>query len=99
MGEIGPGWVSCSCPSPSGSCCRSLKATPCVHAGVAVTFVMFMTTMIMTLAIVVVWGHNVLLALAFFLIFGLIDVSFLTAALSKFTHGGWFPIALSGRGP
>ena len=67
------------------------------HAGVAVTFVMFMTTMIMTLAILVVWGHNVLLALAFFLVFGLIDASFLTAALSKFTHGGWFPIALSGR--
>ncbi len=61
------------------------------------TFVMFMTTMIMTLAILVVWGHNVLLAVAFFLIFGLIDASFLTAALSKFTHGGWFPIALSGE--
>ena len=66
-------------------------------AGVAVTFVMFMTTMIMTVAILVVWGHNVVLAVAFFLIFGLIDASFLTAALSKFTHGGWFPIALSGN--
>ena len=61
------------------------------------TFVMIMTTLIMTLAILVVWGHNVLVALAFFLVFGLIDASFLTAALSKFTHGGWFPIALSGR--
>ena len=65
-------------------------------AGVAVTFVMFMTTMIMTVAILVVWGHNVVLAVAFFLIFGLIDASFLTAALSKFTHGGWFPVALAG---
>ena len=61
------------------------------------TFVMFMTTMIMTVAILVVWGHNVLLAVAFFLVFGLIDASFLSAALSKFTHGGWFPIALSGE--
>lgn len=70
-----------------------------VPAGVAVTFVMFMTTIIMTVAILVVWNHNILAALAFFLIFGLIDMSFLTAALSKFTHGGWFPIALSGKQP
>ena len=60
------------------------------------TFVMFMTTLIVTLAILVVWNHNILVALTFFLVFGLIDMSFLTAALSKFTHGGWFPIALSG---
>lgn len=57
---------------------------------------MFMTTLIVTLAILVVWNHSILVALTFFVVFGLIDMSFLTAALSKFMHGGWFPIALSG---
>ena len=67
-----------------------------LRAGVAVTFVMFMTTLIITLAILVVWNHNILVAIAFFVVFGLIDGAFLTAALSKFTHGGWFPVALAG---
>ncbi|EIE21883.1 potassium transporter [Coccomyxa subellipsoidea C-169] len=64
--------------------------------GVAVTFVMLITTILMTLGLLVIWKHNILTALAFFVIFGLIDVSFLSAALNKFLHGGWFPIALSG---
>lgn len=67
--------------------------------GVAVTFVMFMTTIIMTIAIMVVWHHSVFVALAFFLVFGLIDVAFLSATLNKFTRGGWFPIALSSAFP
>ncbi len=66
------------------------------RAGVAVTFVMLITTILMTLGLLVIWKHNILTALAFFVIFGLIDVSFLSAALNKFLHGGWFPIALSG---
>lgn len=60
------------------------------------TFVMFTTTLLMTVGILVIWKHNVFTAIAFFVIFGLIDVSFLSATLNKFLHGGWFPIALSG---
>lgn len=68
-------------------------------AGVAVTWVMFMTTILMTIGILVIWKHNIFVALTFFIVFGLIDVSFLSAALNKFLHGGWFPIALSGGLP
>lgn len=57
----------------------------------AVTFVMFMTTIIMTLGILVIWNHHILVALAFFIVFGLIDVSLLSAALNKFLRGGWYP--------
>ena len=57
---------------------------------------MIITTLLMTLAILVVWHRSVWLAAAFLLVFGLIDGSFLSATLNKFTHGGWFPIALSG---
>ena len=60
------------------------------------TFVMFITTLLITLAILVVWHHSIFVAIAFFLVFGLIDASFLSATLNKFTHGGWFPIALAG---
>ncbi len=67
-----------------------------MRAGVAVTFVMFITTLLITLAILVVWHRSVFVAAAFFLVFGLIDASFLSATLNKFTHGGWFPIALAG---
>ena len=67
-----------------------------MRAGVAVTFVMFTTTLLITLAILVVWHRSAFVAAAFFLVFGLIDASFLSATLNKFLHGGWFPIALAG---
>ena len=69
---------------------------PRARAGVAVTFVMFITTLLITLAILVVWHRSIFVAIAFFLVFGLIDASFLSATLNKFLHGGWFPIALAG---
>ena len=55
------------------------------------TFVMFITTLLTTLAILVVWHCSIFVSLAFLLIFGLIDGSFLSATLNKFEHGGWFP--------
>ena len=60
------------------------------------TFVMFITTLLISLAILVVWHRSVFVALAFALAFGLIDGAFLSATLNKFAHGGWFPVALSG---
>lgn len=57
--------------------------------------VMFITTFLMTLVIIFVWQRSILLAVAFLIVFGLIEGVYLTAALMKVTQGGWVPIVLS----
>lgn len=63
--------------------------------GLAVTTVMFVTTWLMTMVIVVVWKQRVLLALAFLVFFGSIDLLYISASLIKVTEGGWIPLVLS----
>jgi KUP system potassium uptake protein len=63
--------------------------------GVAVTFVMFITTNLMLLAAFVVYNINPLISLPIWALFLLIDGSYLSANLFKFLNGGWFPIALA----
>ncbi|CAL8468147.1 g7686 [Coccomyxa elongata] len=63
--------------------------------GVAVTFVMFITTNLMFLASIVVFHVNPLFTAPIWALFLLIDGAYLSANLFKFLNGGWFPIALS----
>ena len=62
--------------------------TATAPAGVAVVFVQFITDCLLALVMLVVWGRP-LSAAAFFLVFGALDGTFLSATLNKFTHGGW----------
>lgn len=63
--------------------------------GLAVVTVMFVTTCLMTLVIMVVWRKNILLALGFFFVFGFIEAVYITSCLNKVHEGGWVPIALA----
>lgn len=57
--------------------------------------VMFITTFLMALVIVFVWGKSVLLAAAFLLLLWCVEGVYLSAALMKVPQGGWVPIVLS----
>ncbi|KAL2979125.1 hypothetical protein AAZX31_13G154700 [Glycine max] len=64
-------------------------------AGLAVITVMLVTTCLMSLAIVLCWHKNILLAVCFIVFFGSIEALYFSASLIKFLEGAWVPIALS----
>ncbi|KAL3682906.1 hypothetical protein R1sor_000928 [Riccia sorocarpa] len=63
--------------------------------GIAVVTVMLVTTFLMFLIIIIVWKKNVFLAAAFLLVFGSIEVLYISACLIKVPQGGWVPLVLS----
>ncbi|XP_058110307.1 potassium transporter 1 isoform X2 [Magnolia sinica] len=66
------------------------------HAyGLAVTTVMFVTTCLMSLVIIIVWKRKITLAIAFLVFFGSIELLYISASLVKVPEGGWIPLVLS----
>ncbi|KAJ6670983.1 OSMOTIC STRESS POTASSIUM TRANSPORTER [Salix viminalis] len=66
------------------------------HAyGLAVTTVMFVTTCLMALVMIIVWKKKILTAVAFLLFFGSIELLYISASVYKVPEGGWIPLVLS----
>ncbi|XP_019180296.1 PREDICTED: potassium transporter 5-like isoform X2 [Ipomoea nil] len=66
------------------------------HAyGIAVMSVMVITTCMVTLIMLVIWKTNIWLVALFFLVFIGIEGLYLSAALYKFTQGGYLPLLLA----
>lgn len=62
--------------------------------GVAVTMTMLITTVLFYFAARYLWRWPVLKTLPLCMVFGLIELAFLSANLVKFFDGGWFPLAV-----
>ncbi len=62
--------------------------------GVAVTMTMLITTILFYFVARHLWKWSVLKILPLCLVFGLIELAFLSANLVKFFDGGWFPLAV-----
>ncbi|XP_068667921.1 potassium transporter 1-like [Aristolochia californica] len=66
------------------------------HAyGLAVTTVMFVTTCLMAMVIIIVWKQKIVLALAFLLFFGSFELLYFSSSLLKIAEGGWVPLVSS----
>eukprot|EP00250_Pteridium_aquilinum_P007757 c17413_g1_i1 orf=266-2647(-) len=63
--------------------------------GVAVIWVMLITTFLVTLVMILLWNLPLPLTLTFCCVFGLIEGVFLTSVLNKVPQGGWVPFAIS----
>uniref|UniRef100_A0A0E0AD34 Potassium transporter n=1 Tax=Oryza glumipatula TaxID=40148 RepID=A0A0E0AD34_9ORYZ len=63
--------------------------------GLAVILVMCATTCLMFLVITTVWNRWVVWAAAFTVVFGSVELLYLSACLAKVPHGGWLPLLLS----
>ncbi|KAL0400633.1 UNVERIFIED_CONTAM: Potassium transporter 26 [Sesamum latifolium] len=63
--------------------------------GVVVIWVMIITTFLTSLVMLIIWKTSVVLVLAFFLPYMLIESIFLTSLLNKIPQGGWAPYAIS----
>ncbi|KAK9707358.1 hypothetical protein RND81_07G192100 [Saponaria officinalis] len=63
--------------------------------GIAEVGVMLVSTALVTLVMLLIWQTNIFLALAFPVIFGTIELVYLSATLSKVLEGGWVPLAFA----
>lgn len=63
--------------------------------GIACITVMFVTTWLMALVIVFVWERSMIFAALFLMLFGLVEVVYLSSSIMKVPQGGWAPLALS----
>ncbi|KGN50726.1 potassium transporter 2 [Cucumis sativus] len=64
-------------------------------SGLAVMTVMLVTTCLTSLVIVLCWNKSPLLALAFLIFFGSVELLYFSASLTKFREGAWLPILLA----
>ncbi|XP_010525379.1 PREDICTED: potassium transporter 2 [Tarenaya hassleriana] len=64
-------------------------------SGLAVMAVMLVTTCLMSLVIVICWHKPPILAMAFLLFFGSVELLYFSASLTKFREGAWLPILLA----
>ncbi|XP_059315897.1 putative potassium transporter 12 [Lycium ferocissimum] len=63
--------------------------------GIAEVGVMIVTTTLVTIVMVLIWQTNLLLALLFPLVFGTMELIYMSAVLSKILEGGWLPLAFA----
>eukprot|EP01018_Ginkgo_biloba_P031856 Gb_04121 [translate_table: standard] len=63
--------------------------------GVAVIWVMFITTCLVTLVMLAVWNMNIIYVLPFLIVFGVIEGVYVTAVLNKVPEGGWVPFLIA----
>ncbi|KAJ9051475.1 putative potassium transporter 3 [Entomophthora muscae] len=63
--------------------------------GLASCLLMFLTTCLISLVMVVVWKVRLLFVIIFFIVFAAIDLAFLSSTFLKITSGGWIPLAFA----
>ena len=66
-----------------------------LFAGMAYLIVVFVTTCLTSLVINLVWNQSLIVALAFALFFGAIEILFLSSYCMKILKGSWIPLVLS----
>ncbi|KAK8944132.1 Potassium transporter 26 [Platanthera zijinensis] len=63
--------------------------------GVAVIWVMLITTLLMAVVMLVIWDTNIILVATFLSVFVGIEGVYMSSLLNKLAHGGWVPFAIS----
>ncbi|XP_044492984.1 putative potassium transporter 12 isoform X2 [Mangifera indica] len=63
--------------------------------GIAEVGVMMVSTTLVTIVMLLIWQTNLILVLCFPLVFGTIELTYMSAVLSKIKEGGWLPLAFA----
>ncbi|CAI9092879.1 OLC1v1028233C3 [Oldenlandia corymbosa var. corymbosa] len=63
--------------------------------GIAEVGVMIVSTSLVTLVMLLIWQTNLFLALCFLMVFGTVELIYLSAVLSKIMEGGWLPLVFA----
>lgn len=64
-------------------------------AGIAEVGVMMVSTTLVTLVMLLIWQTNLFLAFCFLLVFGSVELIYMSSVLSKIFEGGWLPLAFA----
>ncbi|KAF3779889.1 hypothetical protein EJ110_NYTH40323 [Nymphaea thermarum] len=62
---------------------------------IAEVIVMMVSTTLVTVVMLLIWQKNLFLALCFPVVFGSVELIYLSAVLSKIKEGGWLPLAFA----
>lgn len=84
----------------SNSSCRpfmSMNELGCSaeYTGLAVTTVMFVTTCLMALVMIIVWKQKIITAVLFLLSFGSMELLYISACIFKVPEGAWIALIMS----
>ncbi|KAE9589227.1 hypothetical protein Lal_00000544 [Lupinus albus] len=63
--------------------------------GIAVVFVMTLTSSFLVLIMILIWKTNIFLVISYVLIIGSIELLYLSSVLYKFDQGGYLPLAFA----
>uniref|UniRef100_A0A0D9V9W9 Potassium transporter n=1 Tax=Leersia perrieri TaxID=77586 RepID=A0A0D9V9W9_9ORYZ len=63
--------------------------------GVAVIWVMLLTTMLTTVVMMIIWEVNTFLAGVFFTVYAAIEGTYMSSLMNKVPQGGWVPFAIT----
>ncbi|RYR01641.1 hypothetical protein Ahy_B06g080523 isoform C [Arachis hypogaea] len=63
--------------------------------GIAVVFVMTLTSAFLVLIMIMIWKTHILLIISYVLIIGSVEVVYLSSVLYKFDQGGYLPLAFA----
>ncbi|OIV94519.1 hypothetical protein TanjilG_25581 [Lupinus angustifolius] len=63
--------------------------------GIAEVVVMLVSTSLVTLVMVLIWQTNFFLAFCFLLVFGSVELIYMSSVLAKIAEGGWLPLAFA----
>ncbi|KAK8975219.1 hypothetical protein V6N11_058264 [Hibiscus sabdariffa] len=63
--------------------------------GIAVVFVMTLTSSLLVLIMIMIWKTDILLVIAYVLIIGSVELTYLSSVLYKFDQGGYLPLAFA----
>jgi KUP system potassium uptake protein len=64
-------------------------------AGVVVSLVMLITTILLTLVMIMIWRTHIILVSLYFCVFFVMEGVYVSAVFTKFAEGGWIPFAIS----
>lgn len=62
------------------------------NAGIAVVFVMTLTSSYLVLVMIMIWKSNILYVISYVLIIGSVELIYLSSVLYKFDQGGYLPL-------
>ncbi|KAG8374973.1 hypothetical protein BUALT_Bualt10G0051300 [Buddleja alternifolia] len=63
--------------------------------GIAIVFVMTLTSVFLVLIMIIIWRTHIVLVLAYVMIIGTVELFYLSSVLYKFNQGGYLPLAIS----
>ena len=65
------------------------------NAGIAVVFVMTLTSAFLVLIMIMIWKTHILLIISYVLVIGSVELLYLSSVLYKFDQGGYLPLAFA----